>query len=265
MAFYGAEIIYDGVPSSLFDLTIMDFSTSGDVDSPAGSDMEIYEKYVLRRSKAYYFGRSLNTPLEFDITLGSKNPIEATTRNAIQKLFLGRNEYLNFQIVQDDMMTTKFEVLFTSAENKYIGNINRAITLHGRCNSPYGFTFPNTLSYTFSGNTNVDYNFSFYNDSASSDYMKPITVFTLNSVGNFFTLTNITDNNRAFSFTGLQPHETITVDNDKQIVTSDTGLLRLSLFNKNWFRLLPGNNELNIKSGIGTFSLTYYFTRSIGA
>jgi len=264
LAFYGAEVIYDNVPSSVYDLRIMDFSTSGDVDSPAGSNMEIYEKYIFRKSKSFYYGRTQNTPLEFDLTLGSKETIDAITRSAIQKIFLGRDSYKDFQIVQDDLMLIKFETLFTSAENKYIGNIQKGITLHGHCNSPYGFTYPKIVTQTFGGNGLVNYDFNIYNDSDNNDYIYPEVEFILNSVGNDFQLTNITDDSRIFLFSDLQPAETITVDNYRESVVSDTGLLRLSAFNKKWFRLLPGNNQLNIQSGIGTFTITYSEMKSIG-
>ena len=265
MAFYGAEVIYDGVPSSVYDLRIMDFNTNGEIDSPAGSEMTIYEKYIFRKSKAFYFGRTLNTPLEFDITLGSKNPIDGATRSAIQKLFLGQTTYKNFQIVQDDISDAVLSVLFTSATNKYVGNVQYSITLHGHCSSPWAYTFPKTVSYSFSGNNVVNYDFSLYNDSADNDYLYPVSVFTLNSVGNSFQLTNITDNNRIFLFTGLSPNEVITTDNFRQSISSSTGLLRLTNFNKHFFRLCPGNNELNVQSGIGTLSITYSPARNIGA
>lgn len=265
MAFYGAEVIYDGVPSSMYDLRIADFDTGGDVDSPAGSEMTIYEKYIFRKSKAFYFGRSMNSPLEFDITLMSKSPIDGVTRSAIQKLFLGQPTYKNFQIVQDDIADAVLEVLFTSATNKYIGNVQYGITLHGHCSSPWAHTFPKTKTYTFGGNNVVNYDFSLYNDSTDNDYIFPLSVFTLNSVGNSFQLTNITDNNRIFLFTGLLPNEIITVDNFRQTVSSSTGLKRLTNFNKHFFRLVPGNNELNVQAGIGTLTLTYSPTRNIGA
>jgi len=54
------------------------------------------------------------------------------------------------------------------------------------------------------------------------------------------------------------------IDNDKKIITSDSGLRRLSTFNKGWFRLVPGYNNLHIMSGIGTFSITYSLARKIG-
>lgn len=264
MAFYGAEVIYDGVPSSLYDLRIMDFETSGDVDSPAGGSIEIFEKFIYRKPKSFYFGRSQNIPLEFELTLGSKDPIDGVTRSAIQKLFLGRASYKNFQIVQDDIMLIKFETLFTEATNKYIGNVQRAITLHGHCNSPYGETFPKTVTRTFEGEGLVNYNFEIYNNSDNDDYIYPEIEFSLNSVGNDFQIINYSDDNRTFFFDDLQPNETITVDNYRQSVVSDTGLTRLSSFNKKWFRLKQGNNSLNVQSGIGTFTITYSELRSIG-
>jgi hypothetical protein len=265
LAFYGAEVIYDGIPSSLYDLRIMDFETNGDIDSPAGAEMEIFEKYIYRKNKSFYFGRTQNTPLEFDLTLASKNPIDATTRSAIQKLFLGRSTYKDFQVFQDDMMLIKFEVLFTGATNKYIGNVQRGIILHGRCNSPYGMTYPRTFTRSFSGNGLVNYDFSIYNDSDNDDYLYPEIEFTLNTVGNSFQIINYTDDNRTFLFSDLQPEETVTIDNYRQTVVSDTGLLRLSSFNKKWLRLLPGNNVFNVQSGIGTFTITYSEVKSIGA
>jgi len=264
LAFYGAEVIYDNVPSSVYDLRIMDFRTNGDVDSPAGSEMEIFEKYIYRKPKSFYYGRTQNTPLNFDLTLASKDPIDAITRSAIQRTFLGRDSYKDFQIVQDDLMLIKFETIFTSAENKYIGNVQRGITLHGQCNSAYGFTYPKIVTQTFGGNALVDYNFNIYNNSDNNDYIYPEVEFTLNSVGDDFQITNITDNNRIFLFSDLQPNETITVDNYRQSITSSTSLLRLSAFNKKWFRLLPANNQLNIKSGIGTFTITYSEMKSVG-
>lgn len=265
MAFYGAEVIYDGVPSSLYDLRIMDFDTSGEKDSPAGSEMTIYEKYIYRKSKAFYFGKTQNTPLEFDLTLGSKNPIDAVTRSAIQKLFLGRATYLPFQVVQDDAQSLVFYTLFTSATNKYVGNVQYSITLHGHCDSAYARTFPQTLTYSFSGNNVVNFDFNFYNQSDDSEYLKPIITFSLNSVGNFFQLTNITDNNRIFLFSDIQPNEEIVVDNYRETISSSTGLVRLGNFNKKFFRLKPNNNELNIQSGIGDFSMTYTLNKNVGA
>lgn len=265
MAFYGAEVIYDGVPSSFYDLRIMNFETSGDIDSPAGSELEIYEKRILRKPRAYFFGRSPATPLEFDLTLASKDPIDAITRSAIQRMFLGRESYKDLYVVQDDIANIHFKTIFTSATNKYIGNVQRGITLHGRCDSAYAYGFPQTITRTFGGNGLVNYDLTIYNDSDNNDYLYPTVEFTLNSVGNDFQIINHSDDDRTFLFSDLQPNETITCDCEKQSIVSSTSLLRLSAFNKKWFRLRPKENFLNVQSGIGTFTITYSELKSIGA
>ena len=89
--------------------------------------------------------------------------------------------------------------------------------------------------------------------------------FTLNSLGSDFTLTNTTDDGREFIFTGLSASEGITVNNSLQTISSDTGLYRLSYFNKNWFRFLPGLNELHITSAISFVEFTYSFARAVGS
>jgi hypothetical protein len=207
----------------------------------------------------------MSSGLEFDMTLISANPIDGSTRSAIHKLFLGKDGYKKLQIVQDDISDVIFDTIFTSATNKFVGNVQRGITLHGKCNSPYQRTATKELTYSFDGNNVVNQDIEFYNQSDNSDYIYPIVEFELNSVGNFFQLTNITDDNRIFLFTDLLPNETITVDNFHQTVVSDTGLTRLSRFNKNFFRLRSGYNKLNVQSGIGTFTMTYQLVRNIGA
>ena len=268
MSFYGAEVIYDGKPSSFYDLRILSFETGGQGESPAGSEIKIFDQYVNRRSKPYYFGNVKHTPLEFDITLGSLNPLIATDRGLIDKLFLGRDTYKTFQIVQDDLANIKFDVLFTNATNIYVGNVCRAIKLHGQCLEPWGNTFPKTLTYTYTTEINKDFIFTFYNDSDDRDYLYPYISFTLSNIGTAFTLTNSTDGSRVFGFglsgSLLSPNEVITVDNDRQILTSSLGLYRLSRFNKNWFRLLPGANIIRLVGAIKSFIMTYTLARKVG-
>lgn len=261
--------MYDSVPSETYDLRILDFET-GESEGPAGGDSEIFEKYVYRKSRSYYYGRTQNTPLEFDLTIGSFDPISGIDRNLIEKWLLGKARYMPFQIMQDDISDVIFNVIFTSSTVKYIGNVQRALTLHGRCDAPWGFTYPKRVYYNFTGENPVNYDFNFYNESANNDYLYPTTEFQLNSIGTSFQLINYSDidssgSPRTFLFTGLQPNELVTINNDLQIVSSSSGEYRLSNFNKKWFRLVPGLNKLNIQSGIGTFEMTYSFAKKVGA
>jgi len=265
MSFYGRTFIYDGIPSELYSLRILDFEeTGGKNNSPAGSDVQIMQKWIYRKPRTYHFGNYQNTPIEFDITIGSLDPIIGVDRSRISKWLLGRGSFLKFIICQDDIQNEYFNTIFTSATNIYVGNVQRGVKLHGVTDAPWAWTMPRTLSYSFSGNEIKNFETTFYNDSDDNGYLYPITEFSLNSIGNSFSIQNYNDNNRIFSFTGMTPNETVTIDNYLQTVESDTGLLRLSNFNKSWFRLVPGENRLRIISGIGTFSMIYSLARKIG-
>jgi len=55
-----------------------------------------------------------------------------------------------------------------------------------------------------------------------------------------------------FELTGLNNAETITVDNERKILTSSTGLRKLGVFSKEWFKLVPDVNNIKLT---GNFTL----------
>jgi phage-related protein len=200
------------------------------------------------------------------MTIASYDPRTTIDRSRIGRWLLGKTQYKALQIVADDMMDVYFNVIFEDAGNFYSGNIYQGVELSATCDAPWAWTFPQTKTISFNGDVLQNYNLTFYNDSDDEAYYYPEIGFTVSnnvSAGDF-TLTNITDSSRAFTFTGLDLSEEIVVDNDKKIITSNYDNLRLGNFNKNWFRLLQGNNSLNIQGYLDEFYMTYSFARIIG-
>ena len=267
MSFYGNSFTYNGIPSELYDLRIFGFditSTSSPSDSPAGGDVNIIEQWITRKDKPYYYGRTYSTPLEFDFTVGSFNSIPSDTRSAIEGWLIGQMNYQPLQIIQDDLMNTVFNVIFSKATNSYVGNVNYSLNLHARCDRPWGIYYPPLVTKTYNTNPILD-EFTYYNGSDNSDYNHPQLVITMNNYGGNFTLFNRNDNNRQFIFTGLSANEVITIDNDKEILSSSLGYLRMGNFNKNFFRLLQGNNILNLSGNISQFTLSSVWAKKVGA
>jgi len=270
--FYGSTFIFDDIPGENYNLCILDFEkTGGEGDSSAGSESKIYKTWLYRKPKPYFYGRSFETPLSFDFTVGSFDPIIGIDRSLIERWLLGRNTYLPLQICQDDISSVYFNVIFTSAKNKYIGNIHQGITLNAECDAPFGFTEEKTYSCTVDGDGSItNSTFNFDNQSDDTDYLYPSIVFQTNDIGTSVSLTNNTDEGRSFAFGGIgydpiSVNETITVNNYNQTIVSDSGLRRLSKFNKKWFRLLPGINSLTLVGGLLSFQIVYKFARKIGA
>jgi phage-related protein len=265
MSFYAANFIFNGVPSENYNIQILKFEQGTSVeDSSAGGTTEIVSKWIYKKQKPYLFGTTQNQALEFDLTIGSKDGISAIDRSKISSWLLSKSTFLPFQICQDDVEEIIFNVIFTTATYKYIGGLCFGMTLHGVCDAPWGFTTERSLSYSFAIDAIQDFDFDFYNDSDSSAYNYPKIEFTLNSLGSNFQIINYTDNDRTFLFTGLDAYENISIDNDLKVMTSSTGFYRLSCFNKNWFRLLPGINSLHMSGGIESFYMYYKLARMIG-
>jgi hypothetical protein len=262
-SFNAATFMFDGIPSENYGLYLMNPNT-GTISTSSGSNVEIFEQRVYRNPVPYFYGVSQGIKLEFDFTVMSVNAISADSRNLIEKWLLGHMNYKMLQFVQCDMDDVYFNAILTKGENIYLGNLNYGFTLHVVCDSPWGWKFPITTTYSYTGESVVNVTVNFYNSSANNDYTYPIVEFDLNIVGTSFTLTNVTDSNRVFEFTNMSYNEHVITDCSKKTIISSTGLYRLSHFNKNFFRLLPGNNVLNVLSGIGIFSITTQDAVKIG-
>lgn len=264
--FFGCEFIFDGIPSRNYDLRILNFG-SGNSGENAGSETDVIQKEILRRPVPYYYGRTINKNLEFDFTIGSGDAISADMRSAIYRWLIGRSGYKPLRIVQPDMTGLNFNVMFTESQSEYIGNINYGMTLHAYCDSPWAYSNDYTKTLTYSGSALVNQNFTIMNTSDNDDYLYPSIAFTTSGIGTSFTVTNSslsTLDTYAMTFNPLQAGETVTVDCDKQIILSSSGLRRMSSFNKWFFRMIPGANLINISGGITSFSMTYKFARKIG-
>lgn len=263
-SFWGSSFIFNGINSELYDLRIYDFSPSNPSTNPAGGEVSIYEKWLYKRETPYYYGRYYQNPLEFDFTVGSYSYIDVATRNAIESWLTGQSTYLPLRIVQDDMSIIVYNIIITQSSHVYIGNMNYALTLHARCDRPWGLHYPPLLSINYSSDT-VSQTITYLNESSFSGYNKPTITFTMNSSGGSFSITNQSENNRVFSFTDLIAGEKITVDNDKGIISSSTGLFRMENFNKNFLRLIQGKNILNLAGNISQFTLSAVFPKGVGA
>jgi len=193
-------------------------------------------------------------------------------RGIIYRWLLGRPNYVTLSIVQQDMTMVSFNVIFIKAENEYIGNINRGMTLHAFCDSPWGYDEERTLTKTYSLFSATLDDFYFYNSSDDTDFLRPIISFRMSAIGTSVIISNsdieysISSARRSnsMSFTGISAGETITVDCEREIITSSTGLNRMANFNKWFFRLLPGNNYIHIVGFINLFTMKYKFARKVG-
>jgi hypothetical protein len=256
--------VFNGIPSSTFNLVISSINDSGVIESPEGSGLNLITKKITRSPIEYLFGVEQTPALEFDLEITSQNPISAEDRSTIGSWLLGQQGYKKLQILQDDFANIYFNCIAVSSSVVFVGRLAYGWKIHLRCDSPWGWDYPKTITQSFSGSAIVNQSLSIVNPSANSYYTLPIVSFTTSSIGNSFSIINSNDANREFAFTGLLANETITTDNQKLLITSSTGLTRVSKFNLHWFRLLPNLNNLTIAGGITNYTITIPVAKKVG-
>jgi len=265
MSFYGLEFIYNDISSINYGLYISKIDGNGVDEASIGSEIELITKKILRNPVEFLYGVEQTPVLEFDIEFTSQNPLYAADRNVISAWLFGQQNRAKLQILQCDLQDIYFNCLLTSSQVTYVGNLAYGFKAHVICDSPFAWEYPKIITKTFSGSAIVNEGITVYNLSADNYYTYPTVSFTTSAIGNYCTIVNTTDNNRSFSFTGLLANETITVDCNKQIITTNSGLKRVSNFSLGWLRFIRGVNLLTIQGGITNYSITYPVARKVGA
>lgn len=263
MAFLGTEFVLDDVPSNIHGLFISNMN-GGDLDFvPASSSVELFTDRVYRKSRDYYYGASQAPPLEFNLEFTSPDELDSRKATVIKKWLFGRMQRKKLQIVQGDFSDIYFYCHLLDPEEIKVGNKIHGFSCRVSCDSPFAWEYERTLTKNYTAEEIGD-SFVFYNDSDDDDYLYPSMTFTMNTTGGSFSITNSDDSSRQFLFTGLSPNEVITIDNRRNILTSSTGLRRLSTFNKNWMRFVAGKNSLALTGNISQVVFTYQFARKVG-
>ena len=263
MGFFAKEFIFNGVPSSMYNLYV-NSPNGGDFEVlPASSDVEIFTQKVFRRPKVYFYGTSQSPVLEFDLEFTSPDEITSVESQSIQNWLFGKQGYKKLQIVQNDMQSVYFNCFLTSPKVMKSGRKIHGFAAKVVCDSPFAWEFDKTLTLTYVDPVVSD-TYNFYNYSDNSDYLYPDMVVTMNGSGGSASIINSSDNSREFLIEDLSPSEVVTISNDLGIITSSTGILRLSNFNKKWFRFVQGSNSLAISGEIASIVYTYKLARKVG-
>lgn len=260
MSFYGRSFIYDNTPSDIYGIFIADLDGSAINNSMGSAPLTIREEYIFNKSTPYFYGASHQQRLSFKMKIFSEKEITADEFQQIQKWLFSSRNYKKLQIVQEDMQDVYFNAILNSPEVIRVGNIIQGFSFIVECDSPFAYRFPKTTSYIYSSE-NVLSTEVFYNSSDDKyGYLYPSLVITMNSLDGYISITNDSDDpDRIFQFNGLSANEVLTVDCEKQIITSSTGLKRLSNFSKNFLRLISGVNVLQIEGNVHKVEMTTRF------
>ncbi|MBQ6144028.1 MAG: hypothetical protein IJI84_06110 [Clostridia bacterium] len=222
MSFLGNYFNFAGINSKDFGLKIV--SINGNLtDIPSGSGYEYQTVSAIRNPKKLFLGLKESNALEFSIEIVSENPIDLPTFLRIKQWLFGNIGYQKLQIESEWYEDFYFNCILKPTEDIKFGGECFGVRCTVECDSSYAYTFPTTKTYTF--DSSIMNPFEFDNLSAEIYGLRPIIEFKLSNSGKDFKILNL-KTNRIFEMTNLSPNEIITVDNQNEIITSNTGLNR---------------------------------------
>lgn len=260
MSFIANSFIFNDVPSEIYDLVIITENGAAVVDTAATNSVNLYTDEIYRNPKPYFYGVQQTPVLTFSLTFGSLKPIDRIKQQDIQEWLFGQMNYKKLQIMQCDMYDVYFNCFLTDPKATYVGGVSYAFKCTVTCDAPWAWAFEKTKSF---GPFSTESNFTINNTSNNLYYTYPFIELKLSQYETQVSLKNTTDNNTGFSFIGLQPSEILTIDCEKYIIKSNTGLLRLDNMSGSVVQLLNGINSFHIIGSVEYIKFTYRDARKV--
>lgn len=274
MAFYGSHFSFDSIPCEEFGLVIYDIN--GNTQGNSGmiaSTGEVVEDWLSTKSKSLFYGVKQNKPLSFNMVFGVDMDKGRFDNYPSMEDFLDRWEIARIsnwltghksnrkwlEIEQPDMEAVRFFCTITDLSTIQYGWHPWAFSCTVTCDSPYGYMFPITESFSCRSNHNI----SLYGKQMTNEPYYPKLVISPIEAGNI-SVVNSTDSDREFLLKNVPSGvKTIVVDNDKGIIETDTGINLYDSFNFKFLRLCPGQNTLSL-SGDFDIDIICEFPVNIG-
>lgn len=255
------EFSFAGESSLMHGLMVYDFGGNGQSNVSFGNKAAIVESRTTGRIQPIHFGVNYHeNPLEFKLVFGSDRALDRYELESVAMWLTGHQDYQWLSIDQPDMERVQFRCLITSLTPLAHGWLPVAFEATVRCDCPYAYGFPFERSYTVRGSTSI----LFRNDSSTREYLKPVLMIQPTPGVAEVKIINKSDNNREFSIGDLPASGlNIQVDNANGIIRElNYGYNLYGGFNLNFFRLLQGDNELEV-TGDGMITISGRFLYNV--
>ena len=238
--FNSYEFTFAGESCLSYGLMIYDFNGVGQSNVGFGNTASIMEARTNRRVAPIHYGVNYNSkPLEFKLVFGAQRPLARYEMERISLWLTGYSNYQWMYIDQPDLSHVQFRCLITSLTPLAHGWLPVAFEATVRCDCPYAYSLPFEITKMVSGTSTA----VIFNDGSVRDYVKPKLTYDKSNGVTSLRIVNHSDGGREFLLNGLP-----------SAATAGTGQNLYSGFNMNFFRLVPGENVLEITgNGMLTF------------
>lgn len=256
MNYTGLSFIFDGVPSEKYGLFLCNIGKGGTQTHEGGGSVKLHTDKTPSMERNFLMGTEYDEVFEFKMTFASPQPKDKFDISLINNWLIGHSTYKRLQILQYDMTNVYYNCILNDYKIISFGNFAYAFECTVICDRPWGVG--NNKKFTYNKGTIIHNNHSHTNR-----LTYPILKFTTIKPNATVSIVNMSNNNWETKFEGLSSGETITVDNELQLIKSSLDLHRLGNFNKHWLELLPRNNKLIISGDINEITIEYGEIRKI--
>ncbi|WIV10546.1 phage tail domain-containing protein [Proteiniborus sp. MB09-C3] len=234
--------IFDGIKSSDMGLYIIELEPGRSL-TPYWGSQSVIERNSRRKITTNLIGIN-RYPIEFNVKFSLlKNQWTTQKRNEIARWLL-HDTYKEFQTC-DDLGKYFYAICNSSSDLNLIHN-RGYFELTFRTNSQFAWSPIYISEFDLSDNVSTKI-IEVENKSNVVKYFYPKLQFSLKNNTTNFSIRNLSNGGKVFSFENLNPNETVGVDNEEKIVLSDNPMSNpFSKFNRNWLALVQGVNYLEI-------------------
>jgi len=248
---------YDGVFSGRYGMLIAAVNTEN-IQETAPFIPTIRTAKSPKQRRFSFAGIEYEEMPRFQFSFMCEDPMPDLVRRELLTWLVGRNGFKKLHIHQPDYDNYFYNCIFEETRIIYINGYCHGFVLTATFDSPYCYGRPRKVCVKGDGTEYKEvtlinesdiidnYTFPFVRFKAIEPMDDDMLVSIVNP-------TDTNDPHRAFEFIGttehseVTPSEEIKVDNELKIITSSVPGNRLSNFNRNWLRLVPGPNKLKIK------------------
>lgn len=271
---------FDGVPCDKYGLMIYFIDDSSELELNLGTDVTVIEDRLSKRIDPISYGVNMNQGLSFPLTFGSTNTLTDNEVDEILEWLTGHQQYkwLEFydyenycdpatklpaeqKTPQYKQVRTRYKCHINDVATQYINGLPFAFSATVECDGPFGYVYPPAeITYSAGGDSATA---TLDNLSSYNGYLYPQMRLEFSGEVKTLSIINITDNNREFKIdatdleNGLQ-NMIVNIDNQNGIIEVENRI-NVNLypyFNKKFFRLVKGENELQFNTDNGTCTIT---------
>lgn len=240
--FSATEFIYDGISSTTYGLKMASFN-----DNVLDETSYVVPNVVVGKSKEskrfHYLDITYDTPPTYEFSVVSEQAIHEELLSEILIWLDARKGFKPLIILQSTLADFTYRCIFKVTSIVYHGGKCVGLNLSATFDSLYVTGRPIERAVFGSGE---EQEITIYNDSDNVDeYIYPTVEF--DTEDGKISIINVTDDeNREFSFDGVEKNTPYVVDNELRMIKGSSGYL-LDKFSKKWLRILRGKNKLKIR------------------